>query len=147
MAKAPRIPGETIVAEIRQRVLSGEREPFADILADALSVAPSKTALRQLARQNPRQFVSMLKELAELTGYASRHESVTIKHDARSMALELVNRVGPERAKAILRDFNLPESLVTPANAAQGPIGREPIDQQGIHGERPAKPHTDARED
>jgi hypothetical protein len=142
MPKAPKIPSAEVVAGIRRQVVKNDRAPFADILADALSVAPSKTAMRQLARQNPRQFVSMLRELADLNGYASRSEHVTVKHDARSMALELVNRVGPERAKAVLADFGLPSSLIpreTPHSVPDAPIEGELVPEVQS-GESPDKP-------
>jgi hypothetical protein len=124
------MPAQEIVDAIKRQVATGSREPFADILATALAVPPSKTAFRSLARQNPRQYVQTLKDLAELTGFATRHESIQIKHDARSMALELVNRVGRERATAILADFGLPSSLI-PAQTAAEPLQGEIIEQPG----------------
>ena len=120
--KPPKMPGKEVVARIHKQIAKQDRVPFTGLLAEAIAVAPSKTAMRSLARQDPRKYVSMIKDLAELSGYAQRTESIQIRHDARSMALELVNRVGPDRAKEILADFGLPSSLV--------PNKPEPVDEQ-----------------
>lgn len=112
MPNPPRLPKASVVARIRAQVARNDRTPFADILADALSVAPSKTAFRQLARQNPRQYVSMVKELAELNGYAQRTEHRRVNIDATAIAAEIAARMGADKAREILPAFGLPSTLV-----------------------------------
>ena len=102
---------------------------------------PSRTAFRSLARQNPRQYVQTLKDLAELNGYATRSERIEVKHDARSMALELVNRVGRERATEILADFGLPASLI-PAQTQPEAIDGEIVERAGSKSGESTDPHS-----
>ncbi len=88
------------------------------MLADAVGVKPSRTAWRQFGKKAPDRYVKAIGELAKLNGYVEKTEKHIIRHDAKSLALELVNRVGEDKARNILTNFGLPASLIPESGPA-----------------------------
>lgn len=102
MPTPPKIPGKDIIEGIMERVARFDREPFHEHLANAIAVGPSKTSIRKLAKKNPESWSRYVGNLAKLTGYADKKESVTVKVNASELVQRLVARAGIDGAQKIL---------------------------------------------
>lgn len=114
MPKPPNIPAKNVRDALEKRVARQDRQPFQEMLATAMSVAPSPTAWKRFATKNPDRYTKAVQELAKMSGYVDRTEHVHIRHDAQSVAAELVKRFGQDKARAILSNMGLPASLAGP---------------------------------
>lgn len=112
MPKPPRIPGKEITERIKAQLARYDRNPFQDALADALTVAPSKTAWRKYAKNDPGKWATAVATLGKSSGFAEKSEKLSLNLDAKDMARELTARHGAEKAKLLLGAAGLPTSLV-----------------------------------
>ncbi len=109
--KIPRIPGQAVVDQLEKRLARYDRGPFQGMLADALSVKPSRTAWRKLAAKNPERYVAAVSQLAKPAGFGERSETLSVSMDLTSLAETLVARHGADKAQKMLGLFGLPASL------------------------------------
>lgn len=112
MQKNPNIPAQAVFDQIETQIARQDRGVFATMLADALGVKPSRTAWRSFGKKNPDRYVKAVGELARLNGYADKTEKHIYRHDPKSLALELVNRLGEDKARSVLTNFGLPATLI-----------------------------------
>ena len=131
MPRPPRIPPKEITERIKEQLARYDRNPFKDVLADALTVAPSKTAWRRFAKKDPGKYSQAIATLAKPAGFAEKSESLVINMDANKMAQELIARFGREKGQQLLEAAGLPTSLIATTSQPDKtpvPIENEPIE-------------------
>ena len=140
MPKPPKIPGDEVTKALEARLMRYDRSPFMGMLADAATVAPSKTAWRKLARRDPEKYVRAVSTLAKTAGFADKTESVKITGTLDELVNILVARHGPEKTMTVLQSMGLPTTLVSASSAhAEHEISHTTIDGQA---ETVAAPQT-----
>lgn len=114
MAKRnPRIPAKLIRENIEKRLARYDRDPFRDVLSDALSAKPTIAAWKRWAKKDPGKYANSIASLAKAAGFAERSESVKIEYNAETVARELEARFGKEKGRQLLKATGLPESLIS----------------------------------
>ena len=110
--KPPRLPPDKVFAEIEAQLARLDRAPFRKPLAEALGVAPSRSAWRKLAKNDPGKWSSAVATLAKSAGMPETVQSISVNLEPQQLANQLVTRYGTERAREMLKMHGLPENLI-----------------------------------
>ena len=112
MPKAPRLPPDKIFADIEAQLARLDRAPFRKPLAEALGVAPSRTAWRKLAKRDPAKWAAAVATLGKSAGMPETVQTISVNLEPQQLANQLVTRYGTDKAREMLRMHGLPESLI-----------------------------------
>jgi len=110
--KDMKLPADEVLRRIEAKLGRFDRTPFHEQLSRAISCGPSKTSWRSLGRKAPDKWAQAIVNLARVSGFAERKETVNLTPDPKIVASELVARYGRENALSMLKGAGLPETLI-----------------------------------
>ena len=107
-------------SEVAERLARLDRGPIQEVMARVVAAMPSLQDQQDYYKDHPYQHARAVALMARPAGYVDRSEALTLNMSADTVARELVNRLGADKARERLAEHGLPISLVDQYEPAAG---------------------------